>query len=157
MFICNLPPALLAEWPGSFTCHCSNRGVEQTLNLKLHLKTISHPTWKDWRMFPLIIIKCNLNGRFPVYWILELKNKQAGKQQQHNGAKWSKEQNWKVRCQSSVSISTCSALPWVSTKSIFTPVLTGSDCVIGQCLVVDQGFDSILSVLMWFKQACNSE
>ena len=22
--ICNLPPALLAEWPGSFTCNCGN-------------------------------------------------------------------------------------------------------------------------------------
>ena len=30
MFRCNLPPAFLAEWPRSFTCHCSNRGVEQT-------------------------------------------------------------------------------------------------------------------------------
>ena len=26
MFRCNLPPALLAEWPGSFTCHCGNKG-----------------------------------------------------------------------------------------------------------------------------------
>ena len=26
-FRCNLPPALLAEWPGSFTCHCANTGV----------------------------------------------------------------------------------------------------------------------------------
>ena len=24
MFSCNLPPALLAEWPGSFTCYCDN-------------------------------------------------------------------------------------------------------------------------------------
>ena len=24
MFSCNLPPALLAEWPGSFTCYCGN-------------------------------------------------------------------------------------------------------------------------------------
>ena len=23
-FSCNLPPALLAEWPGSFTCYCGN-------------------------------------------------------------------------------------------------------------------------------------
>ena len=30
--ICNLPPPLLAEWPGSFTCHCSNMGMEQTPN-----------------------------------------------------------------------------------------------------------------------------
>ena len=27
VFRCNLPPALLAEWPGSFTCHCGNTGV----------------------------------------------------------------------------------------------------------------------------------
>ena len=25
-FGCNLPPALLAEWPGSFMCYCSNMG-----------------------------------------------------------------------------------------------------------------------------------
>ena len=32
VFGCNLPPALLAEWPGSFTCYCSklsNTGMEQ--------------------------------------------------------------------------------------------------------------------------------
>ena len=28
MFSCNLPPALLAEWLGSFTCYCGNTGVE---------------------------------------------------------------------------------------------------------------------------------
>ena len=32
MFRCNLPPALLAEWSGSFTCHCSDMGVEQIPN-----------------------------------------------------------------------------------------------------------------------------
>ena len=32
VFRCNLPPALLAEWPGSFTSHCGNTGVEQTPN-----------------------------------------------------------------------------------------------------------------------------
>ena len=26
VFRCNLPPALLAEWPGSFMCHCNNMG-----------------------------------------------------------------------------------------------------------------------------------
>ena len=31
-FGCNLPPALLAEWSGSFTCRCSNTGVERTPN-----------------------------------------------------------------------------------------------------------------------------
>ena len=28
VFNYNLPPALLAEWQGSFTCYCSNKGVE---------------------------------------------------------------------------------------------------------------------------------
>ena len=35
---CNLPPALLAEWPGSFTCHCGNTGAEQTPNKSQHRK-----------------------------------------------------------------------------------------------------------------------
>ena len=30
VYNCDLPPALLAEWPGSFTCYCSNTGVERT-------------------------------------------------------------------------------------------------------------------------------
>ena len=29
VFSCNLPPARLAEWPGSFTCCCGNTGVER--------------------------------------------------------------------------------------------------------------------------------
>ena len=29
MFSCNLPAALLADWPGSFTCYCGNTGVER--------------------------------------------------------------------------------------------------------------------------------
>jgi len=29
VFSCNLPPALLAEWPGSFTCYCGNTKVER--------------------------------------------------------------------------------------------------------------------------------
>ena len=41
MFRCNLPPALLAKWPGSFTCHCGNTGVEQTLNNSQHKKVNS--------------------------------------------------------------------------------------------------------------------
>ena len=28
VFSCNLPPALSAEWPESFTCYCGNTGVE---------------------------------------------------------------------------------------------------------------------------------
>ena len=38
MFRCNLPPALLAEWPGYFTCHCSNTWVERTPNKSQHTK-----------------------------------------------------------------------------------------------------------------------
>ena len=38
VFRYNLPPALLAEWLGSFTCHWSNKGVEQTLNKSQHTK-----------------------------------------------------------------------------------------------------------------------
>ena len=30
VFNCNLPPALLAEWPGSFMCYCSNVGGTDT-------------------------------------------------------------------------------------------------------------------------------
>ena len=41
---CNLPPPLLVEWPGSFTCYCGNTGMEQvqsqhrnlTLEKKIH-------------------------------------------------------------------------------------------------------------------------
>ena len=32
MFRCNLPPALLAKWPGSFMSHCGTTGVKRTLN-----------------------------------------------------------------------------------------------------------------------------
>ena len=32
MFSCHLPPALFAEWRGSFMCRCSNTGVERTPN-----------------------------------------------------------------------------------------------------------------------------
>ena len=35
---CNLPPALLAESPGSFMCHCCNKGVERTPNKSQHAK-----------------------------------------------------------------------------------------------------------------------
>ena len=34
MFSCNLPPALLTEWPGSFTCYCGNTGVERIPKLE---------------------------------------------------------------------------------------------------------------------------
>ena len=39
VFRCNLPPALSAEWPGSFTCHCGNTGVGQTWNKSQHIES----------------------------------------------------------------------------------------------------------------------
>ena len=39
MFSCNLPPALLAEWPGSFTCYCSD------MELKTHAPYICGFEW----------------------------------------------------------------------------------------------------------------
>ena len=41
MFRCNLPPALLAEWLGSFMCRCSNTGVEQIPNKSQHTKLMT--------------------------------------------------------------------------------------------------------------------
>ena len=38
VFRCNLPPALLADWPGSFTCHWGNTGMERTPNKSQHRK-----------------------------------------------------------------------------------------------------------------------
>ena len=38
MFRWNQPPALLAEWLRSFTCHCSNTGLERTPKKSLHSK-----------------------------------------------------------------------------------------------------------------------
>ena len=36
IFRCNLPPALLAEWPGSFMLWCGKTGVERTMNKSQH-------------------------------------------------------------------------------------------------------------------------
>ena len=38
VFIRNLPTADVAEWPGSFTCHCGNAEVERTSNKSQHTK-----------------------------------------------------------------------------------------------------------------------
>ena len=38
VFSYNLSHALLAEWPGSFTCYCGNTGVERTPNKSEHTK-----------------------------------------------------------------------------------------------------------------------
>ena len=42
VFRCNLPPTLMAEGPGSFTCYCGNTGVERILE-----KTISRRSSRD--------------------------------------------------------------------------------------------------------------
>ena len=39
MFSCNLPPALLAEWPGSFTCTVVTRGWNGYRNKSQHRKS----------------------------------------------------------------------------------------------------------------------
>ena len=38
VFTRDLPPALLAEWLGSFTCHCGNTGMERTPTKSQHRK-----------------------------------------------------------------------------------------------------------------------
>ena len=38
VFRCNLPPALLVKWPGSYMCHCVNTGVERTPNMSQRTK-----------------------------------------------------------------------------------------------------------------------
>ena len=43
MFSCNLPPALLAEWPGSFTCYCGNTGGGMDTEIR-----VSTESW-PWR------------------------------------------------------------------------------------------------------------
>ena len=39
VFSCNLPPARLAEWPGSFTCYCGNTGWNGYRNKSQHRKS----------------------------------------------------------------------------------------------------------------------
>ena len=54
VFRCNLPPALLAEWLGSFMCHCGNTRLERTPNkrwMDLYLrggaKQTEVPAWRQ--------------------------------------------------------------------------------------------------------------
>ena len=44
---CNLPPALLAEWPGSFMCYHGNTGVEQIPNYRPWRRKFSHRSSRD--------------------------------------------------------------------------------------------------------------
>ena len=50
IFRCNLPPALLAKWPGSFICQCSNEGMEWTPNRSQHTKLTL-----DKKILPLLL------------------------------------------------------------------------------------------------------
>ena len=43
VFRCNLPPALLTEWPGSFTCHCRNMGMEWGSAHKVNSEEVHSP------------------------------------------------------------------------------------------------------------------
>ena len=47
LFECNLEPALLAKWMGSFTCHCSTTGLERTPNKSQHTKLTLEIKKKD--------------------------------------------------------------------------------------------------------------
>ena len=50
MFRCKLPPARLADCPGSFRCHCGNTGVERTPKKSQHTKLTLEKT-----IFPLLL------------------------------------------------------------------------------------------------------
>ena len=63
VFWCNLPPTLLAERPGSFTCHCGNTGVERTPNKSQH--TIN-PGEENYSAAPAGIRTRNLSITSPV-------------------------------------------------------------------------------------------
>ena len=60
MFKHNLPPALLAKWPGSFMCHCGNKGVEWTPSKSQHTKL----TQKKKILPPLL-----LEFKLATFWI----------------------------------------------------------------------------------------
>ena len=66
VFRCNLPPALLTEWPGSFTCHCGNTGVERTPNKNQHTKLTMQK--KNSPAAPAGIRTRNLSITSPVFY-----------------------------------------------------------------------------------------
>ena len=61
MLRCNLPPALLAEWPGSFTCHCSNGGGGNRHGIR-----VSTQSWL-WRT-EFSYHSCLLNFKLTTFW-----------------------------------------------------------------------------------------
>ena len=56
--------ALLAEWPGSFTCHCGNTGMERTLNKESAHRVDSGEN--NSPTTPARIQTCNLSIMCPV-------------------------------------------------------------------------------------------
>ena len=69
MFRCNLPPALLAEWPGDFTCHCGNTEVEQTLNKCQHTKLMLD---KNILLLQPVFNNLMINGPFVLFWCCQV-------------------------------------------------------------------------------------
>ena len=65
VFRCNLPPVLLAEWPGSFTCHCSNTGVKWTPNKSAHKVNSGE---ENSPTTPAAIRTCNLSITSPALY-----------------------------------------------------------------------------------------
>ena len=74
MLSCNLPPALLAEWLGSFKCFCSNSNSKISQHRKLTVeKKILQPlllglksvTFQPW-------VWCSTHWTIPAIWLLYL-------------------------------------------------------------------------------------
>ena len=64
VFRYNLPPAFLAEWLGSFMCHCGNMGVEQTRNESAHKVNSGE---ENSSAAPAGIWTCNLSVMSPAF------------------------------------------------------------------------------------------
>ena len=63
VFRCNLSPALLAEWLGSFMCHCGNTGVERTRTKSRHTKLIL-----EKKILPLLLLGLELATFWSRVW-----------------------------------------------------------------------------------------
>ena len=66
---CNVPSALLAEWPGSSMCHCGNTGVKRTLNKRQHTKlTLEKKTLPPLLLgFELATFQSQVRHSIPAY------------------------------------------------------------------------------------------
>ena len=56
MFSCNLSPALLAEWLGSFTCYCGNTWVEQIPKYTEQSLAVCYNSWSSVTHFLCFIL-----------------------------------------------------------------------------------------------------